>query len=60
MSKSKAKLKKIAKRIAELEQMRANPSLCEMAEEEINKISNQLSFFELFEIDELVMKYLKK
>ena len=59
---SKARIKKIAERISQLESMRSNPELRETAEQEIQDIClrNNLSLEELFEIDELVLKKLNK
>jgi len=59
---SKARKKKIAERISQLESMRSNPTLRETAEQEIQDIclKNNLSLEELFEIDELVLKKLNK
>lgn len=59
---SKARIKKIAERISQLESMRSNPTLRETAEQEIQDIclKNNLSLEELFEIDELVLKKLNK
>ena len=59
---SKARIKKIAERISQLESMRSNPELRETAEQEIQDIClrNKLSLEELFEIDELVLKKLNK
>jgi len=59
---SKARIKKIAERISQLESMRSNPTLRETAEQEIQDIclKNNLSLEELFEIDELVLRKLKK
>ena len=59
---SKARKKKIAERISQLEGMRSNPELRETAEQEIQDIClrNKLSLEELFEIDELVLKKLNK
>ncbi len=59
---SKARIKKIAERISQLESMRSNPTLRETAEQEIQDIclKNNLSLEELFEIDELVLRKLNK
>jgi hypothetical protein len=59
---SKARIKKIAERISQLESMRSNPKLRETAEQEIQDIClrNNLSLEELFEIDELVLRKLNK
>ena len=59
---SKARIKKIAERISQLESMRSNPTLRETAEQEIQDIClrNNLSLEELFEIDELVLRKLNK
>ena len=59
---SKARIKKIAERISQLESMRSNPELRETVEQEIENIclKNHLSLEELFEIDELVLKKLNK
>ena len=59
---SKARIKKIAERISQLESMRSNPTLRETAEQEIQNIclKNNLSLEELFEIDELVLRKLNK
>ena len=59
---SKARIKKIAELISQLESMRSNPTLRETAEQEIQDIclKNNLSLEELFEIDELVLRKLNK
>lgn len=59
---SKARLKKVADRIIQLEHMRSNPNLREAAEKEIETIcfKYKLSLEEMFEVDELVLKELKK
>ena len=59
---SKARIKKIAERISQLESMRSNSTLRETAEQEIQDIclKNNLSLEELFEIDELVLRKLNK
>jgi hypothetical protein len=59
---SKARKKKIAERIYQLESMRSNPELRETAEQEIEDIClrNKLSLEELFEIDEMVLSKIEK